>query len=459
MTFQSVQEQERQSMLEREVIGSILLDPENVMPEIEDSLKADYFYYHKHGKIVSKILELYRDQVVPDLVALQPTFLECDMEISDAIEMAGGTLSPNHVQQHCMILRNLYTWRQTQSVAKTVLEKGMIENEKQIQHELNLIQNELEKVSDHQHQSKVRRTIDVVCSIFDKLGSIDPVNVLKSGIEDLDKLTGGFQNDELVLIAGRTSMGKTAFSLSLLENYKRTGKKIAYFTLEMTSEAMVQRMLSLIGNVDSKVWRETDEHERHKVSDDDLQKLTNAAGVLESYSGAIAWQETAVTVEDIRATVRKLKRTEGLDGVIIDYIGLVNPTYPKHTINEQLTHSIRLLKMMAKELNIPVVVLAQINRGVEGRSEKRPLLSDLKDSGSLEQEADLALLLYRDAYYHPMVQEPPVEKLEIIVAKSRNGRVGKVEAGFIGKYTKIINWDPRLEAIWEKLVAQRDQID
>lgn len=442
MIFPTADSQEYQAQLEYAIIGSLLVDPAETLPEVEDILKPAFFYYQAHQKIVTRILELSKKQRIQDInpAGLLDVFEENGLTMKDAVDMINSVLSTAHIRSYCEKLRNIHTWREVQRVAQKVLAENMVQDEDRIQNLLNQTQDELQKISDNQLlNNQVFTMSDVLQEVAEEAFSNKPQSVLKTGIHKLDRFVGGFRDDELIVVAGRTAMGKTAFSLSILEHMKKQGKNIAYFSLEMSRASMVKRMLSAVGHINSLKWKLTDNEDKLILTEEDIYNLTNAAAILDSYPGEVFWADQPHTVEDIRAKVRKLKRTKGLHGVIIDYISLITPTYPHQNPNEQLTHSIRTLKMIAKELKIPVIVLAQINRGVEQRNDKRPWLSDLKDSGNIEQEADIALLLYRDAYYNPPQVPKEVEEIEIIVAKSRNGAVGTIKAGYIKEYTKVVN--------------------
>ncbi|MBD1373743.1 AAA family ATPase [Hazenella sp. IB182357] len=434
--------QDHQAKLEYEIIGCLLTDPEGVLPEVEDLLKADYFYYQAHKKIISKIIDLYRNQKVTDInpVGLLDVFTETNLTMKDCTDMINSVVTTANTRSYCEKLKNIYSWREIQQVAQQVLGERMLQDSDDIQNLINKAQDGLQRISDGQQMhNEVITMTDVLKDVTEEVLENKPLNTLKTGINKLDQFTGGFRDDELIILAGRTSMGKTAISLSMMENMIKQGKHILYFSLEMSRGSMVQRMLSAVGHINSRKWKMTDDQNKLILTDDDIYRLTAAAGELDSYPGEGFWEDQPHTVEDIRAKVRKIKRMHGLDGVIIDYISLITPTYPQHNPNEQLTHAIRTLKMIAKEMKIPVIVLAQINRGVESRQEKRPLVSDLKDSGSIEQEADIALLLYRDAYYNPPERYTPVDEIEIIVGKNRNGAVGTVKANYLKEFTKVTN--------------------
>lgn len=439
-----------QQRLEEEIIGCILINPQ-VLYEIEDVIKPEFFYYQAHKKVMTKILELYHKQRTQDInaVTLLETFQEAGISMSEVSDITTRvvTTAAESTRYYAEQLQARFAWRK----ATAVLQSAAASDEGVYSHEdvltrLDSVQGKLQQIADQQAwQGEITTTTDVLKNVTERILKNEPIPTLKTGISRLDRVVGGFQKDELIVLAGRTAMGKTAVSLSFLENFKKQGKKIVYFSLEMSSDAMVTRMLASVGRINMAKFKITDQNERLMLTDDDIYKITKATEVIDSYPGEIFWEDKRTTVEEVKSKIRKLKREQNIDGVIIDYLSLISPTYPQHNPNEQLTHTIRTLKLAAKELNIPIIALAQINRGPEMRADKRPLLSDLKDSGNIEQEADMVIMLYRDAYYNEKPDDAVVEELEFIVAKSRNGVTGTVKAGYIGEFVRVVNLEDRKE--------------
>jgi replicative DNA helicase len=263
----------------------------------------------------------------------------------------------------------------------------------------------------------------------------DGITGLKTGFVDLDDLTSGFQKKDMIIIAGRPSMGKSAFVLQIAQYLRNKEKKNGIvFNLEMDNVSMAYRMLASSGNLDLLKLRSG------MVSDEEYLKYTETLGYFMSdpNSEGRLWldEQPGMTVSEMKAKARKIQREYGLDYMVIDYLGLIqgNRSYANRV--EEVSENSRLLKMMAKELNIPVIVLCQLSRAVEQRADKRPMLSDLRESGSIEQDADLVMFLYRDDYYHPDSEKANIA--ELIIAKHRNGPIGKIELLFLNNYNKFL---------------------
>jgi replicative DNA helicase len=260
-----------------------------------------------------------------------------------------------------------------------------------------------------------------------------------SGYKSIDEMTGGFQSGDLIVFAGRPSMGKTAFALNLCLNFAKTGKKVLFFSLEMSKEQLVQRLLSTESGIDLKSLR------TGNIRESDWDLILEAAITLSGLE-VIIDDTPSASILDIKSKSRKIfAKEKGIDIVIIDYLQIIE--VPKgvsvvRSRNEEIGFVSRSLKSLAKELNLPVIVLSQLSRSVEKRVDKRPILSDLRESGSIEQDADIVAFLYRDEYYNPNTDKKNI--IEIIVSKQRNGPVGTVELLFkkeIGKFESISDED------------------
>ncbi|ASA25400.1 replicative DNA helicase [Paenibacillus donghaensis] len=258
----------------------------------------------------------------------------------------------------------------------------------------------------------------------------------ETGFTDLDKLTGGFQKQDLIIVAARPSVGKTAFALNIAQNAAaRSTEPIAVFSLEMSEQQLMQRMVCAEVNLDANDLRMGD-----ITSDDDWGKLTIGISSLADKNIHIA-DDPIVTVHDIRAKCRRLKREQGLGLIIIDYLQLIQGSSGKRGENRQqeVSEISRVLKQIARELDVPVIALSQLSRNVEQRQDKRPIMSDLRESGSIEQDADIVAFLYRDDYYNQDTEKKNI--IEIIISKQRNGPVGTVELVFLKQFNKFVNYE------------------
>ena len=284
---------------------------------------------------------------------------------------------------------------------------------------------------------------DVVINVVNKIEiasrNHSMVTGLSTGYTDLDRQTSGMQPSDLILIAARPSMGKTAFVLNLAHNMTIKDKKtVAIFSLEMSKEQLVNRLFSLESHVDAQILR------TGNLSDTDWEKLIEGAGTIGS-SRMIIDDTSGITISEMRSKCRKYKLEMGLDLVIIDYLQLMSGSNSRRNESRQqeISEISRSLKGLARELNVPVIALSQLSRAVEQRTDKRPMLSDLRESGAIEQDADVCMFIYRDDYYNPDTEDKNIA--EIIIAKQRNGPIGTVRLAWMPQYTRFGNEERRQE--------------
>ncbi len=279
---------------------------------------------------------------------------------------------------------------------------------------------------------------DVLMEVFEKVELLytqkGGTTGIPSGFTDLDKMTAGFQRNDLIIVAARPSVGKTAFALNIAQNVGvRARETVAIFSLEMSAAQLVQRMICAESNVDAGRLR------TGYLEGDDWEKLTMAIGSL-SEAQIFIDDTPGITVSDIRAKCRRLKKERGLGMILIDYLQLIQGRGKAGENRQQEVSEIsRTLKQIARELEVPVIALSQLSRGVEQRQDKRPMMSDLRESGSIEQDADIVAFLYRDDYYDKESEKKNI--IEIIIAKQRNGPVGTVELAFLKNFNKFVGLD------------------
>ena len=264
------------------------------------------------------------------------------------------------------------------------------------------------------------------------------VTGIPTGFTELDKMTAGFQRNDLIIVAARPSVGKTAFSLNIAQNVAtKTDENVAIFSLEMGADQLVMRMLCAEGNIDAQRLR------TGSLTSDDWAKLTMAMGSL-SNAGIYIDDTPGIKVNEIRAKCRRLKQEQGLGMILIDYLQLIQGSGKSGENRQQEVSEIsRTLKGIARELQVPVIALSQLSRGVESRQDKRPMMSDIRESGSIEQDADIVAFLYREDYYDRETENK--NTIEIIIAKQRNGSVGSVELAFVKEFNKFVNLERRFE--------------
>ena len=425
---------------EMSVIGSMLMD-EKAIGDAMEYVTADDFYMKQYGLMFQAIVELDQAGMAADPVTVQSKLRE-------------KNLPPETYSSEALaaIIAQVPTSVNIVSYAKTVadysLRRRLIRMSEGLaadgyQHELatDALLEKAESEAFHLSQSRMSSDFvsiqQVVRSAMHKLEDAartrGNVTGIASGFTDLDNMTTGFQNSDFVLIAARPSMGKTALTLNIAENVAvRQHKHVAIFSLEMSREQLINRVLSMNSHVDSQKMR------TGQLEEADWSNLIESADVI-SRSGLILDETPAITVAEMRSKCRRFKKDFGLDLVMIDYLQLMSGSGARNNDSRQqeVSEISRSLKALARELNVPVICLSQLSRAVESRTDKRPMLSDLRESGAIEQDADVVMFIYRDDYYHPESADKGIS--EIIIAKQRNGPVGTVKLKWIPELTKFAN--------------------
>lgn len=425
---------------EMSVIGSMLMD-EKAIGDAMEYVTADDFYMKQYGLMFQAIVELDQAGMAADPVTVQSKLRE-------------KNLPPETYSSEALaaIIAQVPTSVNIVSYAKTVadysLRRRLIRMSEGLaadgyQHELatDALLEKAESEAFHLSQSRMSSDFvsiqQVVRSAMHKLEDAartrGNVTGIASGFTDLDNMTTGFQNSDFVLIAARPSMGKTALTLNIAENVAvRQHKHVAIFSLEMSREQLINRVLSMNSHVDSQKMR------TGQLEEADWSNLIESADVI-SRSGLILDETPAITVAEMRSKCRRFKKDFGLDLVMIDYLQLMSGSGSRNSDSRQqeVSEISRSLKALARELNVPVICLSQLSRAVESRTDKRPMLSDLRESGAIEQDADVVMFIYRDDYYHPESADKGIS--EIIIAKQRNGPVGTVKLKWIPELTKFAN--------------------
>ena len=423
---------------EQSVIGAVLSDPSALSIVIE-KVKPEYFYSEQHKAIYSIILRMFTSGQPVDIITVlneaeKLHIFESNAEGRRYLAEIGNTLpSTSNIESYCKIVADKYFIRSLGYAARAIIEDIQSgEQDSQL-----LLDAAEQKIYDIRQGRDVQGLIPIKAAIseaYERLGRIsgpdrDKHVGARTGFTLLDSIISGLNKSDLIIIAARPGMGKTSFAMNIATNVARRSedKEVVTFNLEMSKEQLATRILSTEALVDSNSLR------NGRISGDDWVKLATSAGYLSSLPLYI--DDTAsMTVQQMKA---KLRRTKNLGLVIIDYLQLMEST--SHSDNRVVVISeiTRQLKVMAKELNVPVILLSQLSRAVESRTDKRPMLSDLRESGSIEQDADIVLFLYRDAYYN---KESPKQNIsECIVAKNRHGETGIVELVWDGQYTRFSN--------------------
>ena len=424
---------------EQSVIGSMLIDREAIMTASEIIDSSD-FYQHQYGVLFDAMLELYNEGKPVDLITLQDRLREKDVppEISSlefARDLLNSVPTSANVRYYAQIVEEKSTLRKLIKVNEDIanicylgkerVEDIMEDTEKRI---FNLLQK--------RNTGDFVPIKEVVLNALDKIELASKnkgsVTGLATGFIDLDYKTSGMQPSDLVLIAARPSMGKTAFVLNIAQHMAfKNDVTVAIFSLEMSKEQLVNRLFSLESRVDAQALR------TGNLSDADWAKLVEGAGIIGD-SELIIDDTPGISISEMRSKCRKYKLEHDLKLIIIDYLQLMSGSGRSTDSRQQEISDIsRSLKALARELNVPVLALSQLSRAVEQRPDHRPMLSDLRESGAIEQDADVVMFIYRDDYYNKDTELKGIS--EIIIAKQRNGPIGTVNLAWLPEYTKFAN--------------------
>ena len=421
---------------EQSVLGAILLD-NDVLNRVVEYISADDFYHPAHKIIYDGIIDLWQKNEPIDLVTISQKIKE-----KNQWEQSGGAAYLSS------LVEGVPTTANASSYAKIVHEKSILrklinganqiiadgfDTEGDIDHYLDKAEQIVFEVANDRIRQNFAAIGDIVKDSFKTIEKLydrkELITGVSTGYKDLDRLTSGFQPSDLIILAGRPSMGKTALALNMVDTAAvEKGVVCAVFSLEMSKEQLVQRMLCSRAEVDAQRLR------GGFLSEHDWPKLTQAAGVL-SEAPIFIDDTAALSVLDIRAKARRLQKERGLGLVVVDYMQLMRGTRRSESREREISEISRSLKALAKEMRVPVLALSQLNRGVEARQDKRPQLSDLRESGSIEQDADVVTFIYRDEVYN--TESPDKGKAEVIIGKQRNGPIGRVMLTFRNQFTRF----------------------
>jgi replicative DNA helicase len=425
---------------EMAVIGSILVDRE-MMAAVSEILAAADFYAHVHETIFTALTQLYERGEPLDKITLAEELRRRDLldkvgglpyvtSLMDTVPTAASAEYYANIVREKASLRGLIH-------AGTQITRIGFENEEDVEGALDRSEQIVYEVGRRQKHGEFSPIKSLLKGAFEQIDRLfhsrGDRTGLTSGFRDIDEYTAGFQPGNFVIIAARPAMGKTSMALTMAAAAAREEQKpIAFFSLEMTNDELVTRLLCAEARINAQHLR------KGNIRDPDWEKISMGMSALSELPIYIDDSGT-ITVSEIRSRCRRLQSGDGLSAVFIDYLQLVRPSTsakPQNR-NDELSDICRTLKATAKDLQIPIFALAQLNRGVESRNDKRPMLSDLRDSGAIEQEADMVTFLYRDAYYNPE-SAPEPDLTEFIIAKSRNGPTGTVKLRFLKEHTLFV---------------------
>lgn len=421
---------------ERAVLSALLLNPEHIA-QVVDTLASTDFYIKKNQHIFEALVELYNQSKQIDIVVLQDA-----LETKGVLDEIGGVgyllelqediPALGLIDQHGKILKEKSILRTLITSSAEIISSCYEQKEKTLENILDNAEKSIFNISHNISQPTFVQLNFLLKKTFHQLANTKAtqggVTGIPSGFTKFDEMTSGFQKGDLVILAARPSMGKTAFSLNLATNAAKAGYKVGIFSLEMSSEQLLLRMLSAESQIAHQKIRNA------TISSEEWVSLTNTAAHLAD-SKIFVDDTASITIRDLRAKARQLKARDGLDVLVIDYLQLISGGGRFENRTQEISAISRALKGIAKELDITVIALSQLSRSLESRMDKRPLLSDLRESGAIEQDGDLILFLYRDVVYNPDVEHPDLT--EIIIGKQRNGPIGTTYAQFTGEITRF----------------------
>jgi replicative DNA helicase len=430
---------------EQSLLGALLLDNE-AFDKIADLVTAADFYRDDHRRIFRQIAKLIEAGRPADVVTVGES-----VEASEDHDKTGGaaylgalaqnTPSALNIRRYAELVRERAVQRRLAQVATEIAESALSPSGKEVRQLLDEAESRILEIGEagsrgtrgfEEIQPVLARVFERIDHLYHQENKSDVTGV-PTGFLDLDEKTAGLQPGELIIVAGRPSMGKTALALNIAEHVAvDNGLPVAVFSMEMSATQLAMRMLGSLARVDQHKMR------TGRLADEEWGKLSGAMERL--HDAPMFIDETAaLNALEVRARARRMRRQYGRLGlVVVDYLQLMSATKDGENRATEISEISRSLKALAKELEVPVVALSQLSRAVEARTERRPMMSDLRESGAIEQDADVILFIYRDEVYHP--EKPEARgRAEVIIGKQRNGPIGKVELAFLGQYTRFEN--------------------
>ncbi len=421
---------------EKAVLGALLLNDENVAQVVE-LLQAQDFYVPSHRVIYQAIVDIAQRMERVDLVTLQDVLdkkgqLEAIGGVVQLLSLQEDIPSLGLVAQHAKIIKEKAVLRDLINSASVIISTCFNQEDREINSVLDEAEKTIFQISNKRAEQNfvqlniwVKKTFQHLSDIKSNSGGLTGI---ASGYEVLDQMTSGFQKGDLVILAARPSMGKTALALNIGSHAAANGLNVGVFSLEMGGEQLTLRLLSAESNIAHHNIRNA------TITSDEWVELINAASRLSERKLFI--DDTAgLDIMALRAKARKLKSQHGIDFLIIDYLQMLHSTKKHENRHQEVSEISRALKALAKELQVPILALSQLSRAVDSRMDKRPMLSDLRESGAIEQDADVIMFLYRDIVYNPDTENPALA--ELIVGKQRNGPTGMVQLQFLRELTKF----------------------
>jgi len=427
---------------EQAVLGGVFLDKE-AWDKVAERVQEEDFYRRDHRIIFRAISQLSNEGQPYDIVTVAEwlenhQLLDESGGMRNLAALAENTPSAGNISAYADIVRKRSILRQLISATSDINDTVFNPQGQSSEQILEFAEQTVFEIAEQEDRGRksyqnVSAYTDVVMERIQALAeSKSPITGIRTGYNDLDFKTAGFQRSDLIIVAGRPSMGKTALAVNIAETAAIKDKhSVAIFSMEMQAEQLTMRMMSSLANIDQHKVR------TGKLDGDDWIRFTSTVGILQETKMFID-DTPALTPAELRARCRRIFREHGLDLVVVDYLQLMQVAGTSENRATEISEISRSLKAMAKELNIPVIALSQLNRSLESRQDKRPVMSDLRESGAIEQDADVIIFIYRDEVYDEESSDKGMA--EIIISKQRNGPIGKIKLAFRGQYTRFDNF-------------------
>lgn len=423
---------------EKSVIGAMLMD-RDVISDVADLLSREDFYNAQYGILFENMVELYNEGRPVDLVTLSDRLKMKDVpedicSPSFIGEIMSEVVTSANAKNHAQIVQDKAVLRRLITLSEGITNDCFSDSDK-VENILEDAEGKIFRLVQNRNGSSdftpvSQIVVNVIGEIEEAARNKGKVTGLSTGFTDLDNMLTGLHGGELLLVAARPAMGKTAFVLNIAHDLAVLHKKpCAIFSLEMSKEQLISRMIAIDAMVDSKSMK------LGNMPDEDWDKVIESVDDI-ARAPLFIDDNSSITISELRSKCRKLKQTQNIELIILDYLQLMSSNRPVESRQQFISDVSRALKNIARELNVPVIALSQLSRAVDGRTEHKPVLSDLRESGAIEQDADVVMFIYRDEYYNPETTTKP-QTAEIIIAKQRNGETGSIDLRWIGKYTKF----------------------
>jgi replicative DNA helicase len=434
---------------EQAVLGSLMLEAHDAFDKVSDSVVENDFYQYNHRLIFRAISALAVQDRHPDHVTVTD-WLQGHGELEEAggLNYVGALAevvpSAANIKEYAGIVRERSVLRQLIAVANEIADSAYDANGRTSKELLDEAETRVFAIADQtaKHSTGFHEIKTVLAGAVERINflfeSDAAITGLSTGFTELDEKTSGLQNSDLIIVAGRPSMGKTTFAMNIAENAAmEASAPVAIFSMEMPAEQLGMRMIASLGRVELQKLR------TGRLAEQDWPRITSAITLLNQKRNVFIDDTPALTPTDLRARARRLARSNGLSLIVIDYLQLMQISDNRENRATEISEISRSLKALAKELQVPIIALSQLNRSLEQRPDKRPVMSDLRESGAIEQDADVIMFIYRDEVYNPD-DEASKGRAEILIRKQRNGPIGAVNLTFLGQYTRFENYSPEI---------------